>query len=114
MKSQEKEIDIGHCHKLPPDDWPAMARAQLARDAVMAEVLRDHSSEGVVLLAGNGHARRDIGVARWFDPATLERVLAVGFVERDSDDPPASAFDATVTVDPAARADPCASFEGPR
>ena len=114
MKSQESEIDTGHCHQLPEDQWPAMARAQLARDAVMADVLRDHSSQGVVLLAGNGHPRRDIGVARWFDPANLARVLTVGFVEQDTDDPPASAFDATVAVDPAARADPCASFERPR
>ncbi|HEY4213654.1 MAG TPA: ChaN family lipoprotein [Steroidobacteraceae bacterium] len=113
MKSQEHEIDIGHCHKLPEDQWPAMARAQLARDAVMSEVLRDHSSEGVVLLAGDGHVRRDIGVARWFDPATRARAFAVGFVERDTDDPPTSAFDTVVTVDPAARDDPCASLARP-
>ena len=61
--AQEREIDAGHCHALPPSLWPRMARAQLARDAVMADVIRraDHGS-GVVLLAGNGHVRRDIGV----------------------------------------------------
>ena len=47
--------------------WPRMAQAQFARDAVMAEVLRRSAPQGggVVLLAGNGHVRRDIGVPRW-------------------------------------------------
>ena len=45
--------------------WPLMARAQFARDAVMARALAAHAERGVVLLAGNGHVRRDIGVPRW-------------------------------------------------
>src|SRR5450755_1004085 len=67
QSAQEREIDAGHCHALPRDRWPAMARAQFARDAVMAEALRRHSRQGVVLLAGNGHVRRDIGVPRWLE-----------------------------------------------
>jgi uncharacterized iron-regulated protein len=64
----------------------------------------------VVLLAGDGHARRDIGVPTWFDPPTLARVLAVGFLERGDPDPPASAFHAVVTTDAAPRPDPCATL----
>src|SRR6185503_15511938 len=36
--AQEREIDAGHCGALPANLWPGMARAQLARDAVMAQV----------------------------------------------------------------------------
>jgi uncharacterized iron-regulated protein len=109
--AQEREIDDGHCHALPSDAWPRMARAQYARDAFMAHVLREHASGGVVLLAGNGHARRDLGVPRWLalDPA---RVQSVGVVETDST-LPAAAFDAVVGAPPAARDDPCARFAPP-
>jgi uncharacterized iron-regulated protein len=110
LAAQENEIDAGHCHALPREQLPAMARAQLARDAVMALVLREHAARGVVLLAGDGHARRDIGVPTWFDPPTLARVFAVGFLERSDPDPPASAFDAVVTTDAAPRPDPCATL----
>src|SRR6185436_11919123 len=51
--AQEREIDAGHCHMLPQRVWPLMARAQFARDAVMASVLREHAPRGAVLLAGN-------------------------------------------------------------
>ncbi len=113
LAAQEKEIDIGHCHKVPKQQLPFMARAQLARDAVMAGILREHAAQGVVLLAGDGHARRDIGVPSWFDPATLARVFAVGFLERGDAPPLGSAFDAVVTTDPAPRPDPCAALERP-
>jgi len=108
---QESEIDAGHCHALPAEVWPRMARAQYARDAFMAHMLRERASRGAVLLAGNGHARRDFGVPRWLalDPA---RVLSVGFLETDSV-MPASAFDAVVRAPPAARDDPCARFAPP-
>jgi uncharacterized iron-regulated protein len=108
LAAQEKEIDIGHCHAMPSEQLPSMARAQIARDAVMATMLREHGGQGVVLLAGDGHVRRDIGVPASFDPAVLARVLAVGFLERGESNPPESAFDAVVITDPAPRPDPCA------
>ena len=108
--AQENEVDVGHCHALPKELLPAMARTQLARDAVMAGVLREHGAQGVVLLAGDGHARRDMGVSMWFDPTMLARVFAVGFLERGDPAPPASAFDAVVITDAAPRPDPCATL----
>jgi len=108
--AQEREIDIGHCHALPSSMWPRMARAQFARDAVMADVLRRSArSSGVVLLAGNGHVRRDIGVPHWL--GTLNnRVFAVGYLETTDDSTPVVAFDAVVRTAPAERPDPCAEF----
>jgi uncharacterized iron-regulated protein len=109
--AQEHEIDAGHCHMLPPAVWPKMARAQFARDAVMADVLRRHAAAGVVLLAGNGHVRLDIGVPRWLGDSTWrERVFAVGFLETGDKAASDSAFDAVVRTAPAQRADPCAGF----
>jgi uncharacterized iron-regulated protein len=108
--AQEREIDAGHCHALPPAMWPRMARAQFARDAVMAHTLRQHANGGIVLLAGNGHVRRDHGVPRWLG-IDQRRVFSVAFLENDDDATPVSAFDAVVRTGVAKRNDPCAQFE---
>ena len=111
QSAQEREIDAGHSHALPPAMWLRMARAQLARDAVMADVLRRASGAGgVVLLAGNGHVRRDIGVPRWLG-AINDRVFAVGYLEIDDETTPVTAFDAFVRTVAAERVDPCAQFK---
>jgi uncharacterized iron-regulated protein len=109
--AQEREIDIGHCRVLPQTMWPRMAQAQYARDAVMADVLRRGvRGGGVVLLAGNGHVRRDIGVPRWL-AAVRDRVFAVGYLEIDDDSTPVTVFDAVVRTATAERTDPCAEFK---
>jgi uncharacterized iron-regulated protein len=107
--AQEEEIDAGHCHQLPRSAWAAMARAQFARDAVMAAVLRDHASRGVVLLAGNGHVRRDFGVPRWLDAPLQARAFTVGYLEA-GDSSHEGSFDAVVQTAAAERSDPCADF----
>ena len=111
QQAEEHEIDAGHCHALPPALWPRMARAQFARDAVMAQVLREHAQTGAVLLAGNGHVRRDLGVPRRLGRDS-DRVFTVGYLENGDDATPASAFDAVVRTEAAERSDPCARFEG--
>jgi uncharacterized iron-regulated protein len=108
--SQEREIDTGHCHALPKTILPALARAQFARDSVMAAILRAHAAQGVVLLAGNGHVRRDIGVPQWLDPAMRALAFSLGYLEK-GDATAAAAFDAVVYGAPAARAPPCAQLE---
>jgi hypothetical protein len=45
----------------------------------------------VVLLAGNGHVRTDIGVPRWLDPATRQRSEAIGLLEAGDNDTPTTA-----------------------
>ena len=109
--AQEREIDAGHCGALPREVWPRMARAQYARDALMAQALREHARSGAVLLAGNGHVRRDIGVPRWL--AHRRRPRRLGRLPRERRRTPASAFDAVVRTAPAARGDPCAGFVQP-
>jgi uncharacterized iron-regulated protein len=113
IQAHEEEIDRGHCGALPASMWPRMAQAQLARDAVMADLLRRHAAHGIVLLAGNGHVRRDIGVPRWLAAEPLaSRLFVVGLLERDDAAPDGSGpFDATLHAAPAERPDPCAHFK---
>lgn len=110
QSAQQREIAEGHCGMLPERLLPAMARAQFARDAVMADVLRGHAGHGIVLLAGNGHARRDLGVPRWLVALPASRVVAIGFLERPVDADLARGFDAVVEAAPAQREDPCEAF----
>ena len=105
--AQEREIDIGHCGALPATLWPAMARAQFARDAVMAQLLTRQAGRGVLLLAGNGHLRRDLGVPRWLPPAAAARCWVVGYLEAPVAPAEAVRYDAVVPVPPAKRPDPC-------
>lgn len=110
QSSQESEVDEGHCHLLPEHLLPGMTEAQLARDALMAAILKMHAANGVVLLAGNGHVRRDLGVPQWLGVSLRPRALSVGFVERGTP-LPAAAFDAVVPASPAQRDDPCVGLQ---
>jgi uncharacterized iron-regulated protein len=107
---QEREIDTGHCGALPATLWPAMARAQFARDAVMARLLGGQVGRGAVLLAGNGHVRRDLGVTRWLAPAAAARCWVVGYLESPVAPAEAARYDAVVPVPTASRPDPCEAF----
>jgi uncharacterized iron-regulated protein len=105
----EDAIAIGHCNLLPADALPALARAQMARDIVMARSIRPHVDRGVVLLAGNGHVRRDIGVPFWLAADAARGAISIGVLERDDGSVPESAadFDAYVITERAERGDPC-------
>jgi uncharacterized iron-regulated protein len=109
-RKHEHAIAIGHCNLLPVGALPARARAQMARDIVMARSIRPYADLGVVLLAGNGHVRRDIGVLFWLPADAARRAISIGVLERgdDSSAPESTAdFDAYVITERAERADPC-------
>lgn len=79
----EQVIDDGHCGKAPRNILPGMVAAQRARDAIMAQTLQAHTP--AVLIAGNGHVRRDFGVPHYLaqDPQG-DDVRVVGFIEVDA------------------------------
>jgi uncharacterized iron-regulated protein len=106
QSAQEHEIEVGHCQQLPPYILPAMARAQFARDAVMASAVKANAGHGLVLLSGDGHVRRDIGVPRWLSPPLRSRVFSVGYLEKGNTSS-AGEFDAVVITRAASRSDPC-------
>ena len=82
----ERVIEDGHCGKAPPNILPGMVAAQRARDAIMAQTLQAHAP--AVLIAGNGHVRRDFGVPHYLAHYPQgDDVRAVGFIEVDAAQP---------------------------
>jgi uncharacterized iron-regulated protein len=102
-------VQAAHCNVLPASALPGLARAQIARDAVLAQALRPHLARGVVLLTGNGHARRDIGVPRHLDPQERERAWSIGLLEEGSEEH-AGRFDVAFVTPIHERPDPCESL----
>ena len=80
------ELLQSHCGQLPGSALGPMATAQQRRDLAMADSMISHATaDGAVLIAGNGHARRDRGAPWWLtrlgvDPASI---LSVGLLEVD-------------------------------
>lgn len=71
-----------HCQALPDGMMPGMTLAQRARDATLAEALLDPGPDGAVLIAGNGHVRRDLGVPVYLRQARPgESILSIGLLE---------------------------------
>ena len=110
LAAQETEVRGSHCGALPESLVAPMAKAQIARDVVMAETLRTHAADGIVLIAGNGHVRRDIAVPFWLRQQGLP-ARTVGFLEPTSN---ATAFDAVERIPATTRPDPCAGFKAPK
>jgi uncharacterized iron-regulated protein len=108
-------IDAGHCGQLPPERRPALALAQRARDAAMAQaMLAAPPGERVVLIAGNGHVREDLGVPHYLRAAGVapERIITIAWVE-DGDDEPGG-FDLVRRTPRIEREDPCAALHPSR
>jgi uncharacterized iron-regulated protein len=63
-QKQQEIIREGHCGLLPPSQIVPMTRIQTARDAAMAQTLVGALEPGktVLLIAGNGHVDRELGV----------------------------------------------------
>jgi uncharacterized iron-regulated protein len=73
----ERDIAENHCGERPqPKLLAGMVEAQRARDARMASLMKGRT----VLITGNGHARRDVGVPLYLkDPG----VVSVAFLETE-------------------------------
>jgi len=111
LQAQEEEVDAGHCHRIPPAMLPAIARAQIGRDAALALALMPYLQRGVVLLSGNGHVRRDIGVPRYLPAQEAQRVISIGLLEADADPAPPGAYDVVFRTRVQYRPDPCKTLK---
>jgi uncharacterized iron-regulated protein len=113
VAAHEQAVAAGHCNLLPVESLAPMARAQIARDIVLAQSLRPHLDRGVVLLTGNGHVRKDIGVPVWLSPEERHDLLSIGLLEmgpdgsEGTDDDLHQRYDAVVETAAAERPDPC-------
>ena len=111
-QTQAQAIEDSHCGALDSAMAARLANAQVARDQFMATTIAAHARRGVVLLAGNGHVRRDIGVPRWLPADLRSRSHAVGTLETGDDS--AAAYDEVLYVAPQVRPDPCAALRPPQ
>lgn len=110
--AQEDLQQQAHCNAMPPEMLPVMVELQRLRDAVLARATLkalDDTGGPVVIITGNGHARRDVGV-----PAYLARlrpdleVLTIGQQEDGAGAP--GGFDILLSSPAVDRPDPCAVF----
>ena len=119
-----REIDDGHCGKLPKSALPRMIDVQRAKDATMADALVGTSESGAVVIAGTGHVRNDVGVPVYLaSRVPARRVISIGLIEVDPDRvavgdyvrPPAKVvpFDFVWFTSVAEREDPCAGLVMP-
>lgn len=104
LEIHARDIEDSHCGTLDAATARRMALAQVARDQAMAAAVERHADRGVLLLAGNGHVRTDVGVPHWLDAATRQRSEAIGVLEEGDDE---RAFDRWVLTPTQARPDPC-------
>jgi uncharacterized iron-regulated protein len=110
LAAHRSAVAEGHCNLLPETMLPAIARAQIARDIVLADALQQHAERGVVLLTGNGHARTDIGVPYWLTAQERGRSVSVGLLEVEStatSGGPPPPYDVVFSVAAPPRPDPC-------
>ena len=106
LQMQQQEVIQAHCGQLPLTMAEGMAKAQMARDIVMADKLLQHSGRSI-LIAGNGHVRKDIGVAYWLRFAGAKPAHSHVYAESAID---AAAADAQTQISKQARPDPCAGL----
>jgi uncharacterized iron-regulated protein len=123
-------IREGHCGLLPERMIVPMVRAQRARDARMAEAVTEAIAEAVgpaegpppalaessasrslvaplvILLAGNGHVRSDVGVpVHLAERLPSARLVSLGLLEQGN--PDRAAFDEVIATQAQTRQDPC-------
>jgi uncharacterized iron-regulated protein len=119
MANLRQSIDEGHCGALPAHMFDGMIAVQRARDAHMAQAVLMHTP--AVLIAGNGHAWKDVGVPQILQAHRTElKVMSVLFLEEDPAEPlkPEAASmtawrhkaDYLWVTPAAAREDPCARW----
>lgn len=103
-----------HCAAMPLAMMGGMIEAQRLRDAQFAATALtalDQYGGPIVVITGNGHARRDWAVPFMIGLAAPDvQVFSVGFVEQPAQDNDPR-FDATRITAPAPRPDPCINFK---
>jgi uncharacterized iron-regulated protein len=110
LSVQRKSIQEGHCNMLPAQAIGPMVQGQIARDVWMARVVQGVKTQTVILIAGNGHVRKDAGVYQWLSPQHQAQTQVHGYVEQ-AEKNDVDAFDQVHVVTTIAREDPCLVFQ---
>lgn len=112
--AQGLAIEESHCGLIDSPMAARMADAQIARDQFMARLMAEQTATGAVLIAGNGHVRRDIGVPRWMNPALRDKAEVVGMLEARKGESGPVPFDRVIVTPAQPRPDPCEAMRGMR
>lgn len=82
QNSLEQELLASHCGMLPPVAVSGMVVIQRIWDATMAEAMLMNRRDTNILIAGNGHVRKDRGVPYYLRTRLSgEKVTSVGLLE---------------------------------
>jgi uncharacterized iron-regulated protein len=87
LAAQQEAVRAGHCDMLPAQQIAPMTRIQIARDVAMAQTVASLVRPGktVVLLAGAGHVREDVGVPLHLPPGVSRRAAPLPAEETGRD-----------------------------
>lgn len=116
IEKLDAELLRSHCGQVPVNLVPGLRLAQQIRDVAMFDGLRRTQGKPAVLLAGNGHVRKDYGVPRLIAREYPQRrQISIAFLEEGaSAAAEKSAYDYVWITDAATRTDPCADFRRTR
>lgn len=120
LAEQQQRIRQGHCDHLPETQILPMTRVQIARDIAMADTAARAARRGrtVLLVAGNGHVQRNLGVPLHLPPGLTFKVAsaraepALGTPEKVAGNPAAGA-DLVWPTPARPPRDYCAEFKHP-
>ena len=112
LKAQQQAIRIGHCNLLPESQITPMTRIQIARDITMAGTIHQLVFPGktVLLLAGNGHADRRLGVPQHLRADLKARSIQLRAGQGQGTDT-ADAFDSVWSTPALPDTDHCAGLQ---
>ncbi|WP_424939191.1 ChaN family lipoprotein [Aliiroseovarius sp. S253] len=112
----EQRVELqfqAHCEAMPREMMGGMIEVQRLRDATLAAgVVQAVTDTGgpVVVITGNGHARKDWGVPAYLARVASEMtVISVG--QGEDGVPPEGGFDIVLDAPTPDRPDPCAQFK---
>ena len=104
----DRDLEQGHCGHMPAKWLPGMRLAQRARDAAMLAALENAPGRPAILVAGNGHVRKDYGIPSLMGTSSH---VSVGFIESPVPDATQHRmYDYVWVTDPAQREDRCAQM----
>ncbi|CDS52172.1 lipoprotein, putative [Polaromonas sp. CG9_12] len=112
LKAQQQGIRLGHCNLLPESQITQMTRIQIAKDITMADTVHQLLLPGktVVLLTGNGHADRTLGVPQHLRADVKAKSLQLRAGDGDATDRP-GAFDGVWPTPALPETDYCAELK---
>ncbi|KUJ73720.1 hypothetical protein AVO45_14115 [Ruegeria marisrubri] len=109
--AREADQLAAHCDAIPQDLLPKLVAAQRLRDAVLTRAIRQALADTggpVVVITGNGHARKDRGIPTFL--SRLEPGLRIFVLGQSEDGAISGEYDAVLDSPAVEREDPCEAF----